>query len=197
MQGDSACEPSEHSFSERIWLASKQHAFISILSLVCDLFPAYTAEASNIEKQIPRNMLIYAVQEGVRGLNAVELPCVRAGDLHRLPQFSESLRTLIQRAGLDSTYTDRVMDIQDVLLLRDHPADLVLVPMQPTKKQKRYDRVQLQKLTDPEYYTRKREYERQYRQKLREAARQMSAENLQKLQALSEADRDACLLFMH
>jgi hypothetical protein len=137
MQGDSACEPSEHSFSERIWLASKQHAFISILSLVCDLFPAYTAEASNIERQIPRNMLIYAVQEGVRGLNAVELPCVRAGDLHRLPQFSESLRTLIQRAGLDKHLTTRCTcdgDTSTCCCYDQHPADLVVwFPCNPAR----------------------------------------------------------------
>lgn len=195
MQGDSACGPSEQSCSGRIWLASKQHAFISVLSLVSELWNGWGAnEADAIARELPRNIIVYAVQEGMREKDAVELPCVKAGDLYRLPSLSVTL----QGMTADKTaYEMHVEEIQQVLLLHQHPSDLVLIPMQKSKKQKRYDRVQIQKVTDPDYYTRKREYERIYRQKLRDAARQMSAENLQKLQALSEADRDACLPFMH
>lgn len=143
-----------------------------------------------IASELPRNVVVYAQREGFK--DGMELPCVRAADLHRLPELSPTLKSL-----MDGDYTRRVQEIQDVLLMNQHPPDLVFLPMQPTKRQKRYDRVQLQKLTDPDYYQRKREYEKQYRRRLREAARHMSAENLQKLQALSEADRDACLPFMH
>ena len=139
-------------------------------------------------------MLVFAVQEGMREKDTQELPCVRAADLYRLPQLSATLSGMLN----DKTaYEMHVEEIQQVLLLQQHPSDLVVIPMEPTKRQKRYDRVQIQKTSDPDYYTRKREYEKQYRRRLRDLARQMSAENLQRLQALSEADRDACLPFMN
>lgn len=151
-------------------------------------------EAELIVRELPRGVIVYAVQEGWREKDAVELPCVRAADLYRLPQLSATLRGMIPDD--ESLYETLVEEIHQVLLLQQHPSGLVVIPMQPTKRQKRYDRVQIQKVSDPDYYTRKREYEKAYRRKLRDAARQMSAENLQKLQALSEADRDACLPFM-
>jgi hypothetical protein len=194
MQGGTACVPSEQSCSGRIWLASKQDAFISMLSLVSELRSEWGPnEADAIARELPRNIIVYAIQEGMREKDAVELPCVRAADLYRLPTMSITLNGTLNKIN----YEMHVEEIQQVLLLHQHPSDLVVIPMQKSKKQKRYDRVQVQKVTDPDYYTRKREYERVYRKRLRDAARHMSAENLQKLQTLSEADRDACLPFMH
>jgi hypothetical protein len=182
-------------------MGSKQHAFISIISLLDELFPHWGtschANAEIVAKEVPRNILVYAHQEGLKEPQAVQLACIRAADLHRLPQLSGSMSTYLQHEQLEADYSSRITQIQEVLFGLAHPSGLMMIPMQPTKRQKRYDRVQIQKMTDPDYYIRKREYEKQYRMRLREAARHMSAENLQKLQALSEADRDACLPFMH
>lgn len=195
LQGASECVPSDQNCSARIWFGSKQHGFIAILSLVSELWSGWGApEADAIAKELPRNTVIYAVQEGMREQNAVELACVRAADLFRLPQLSSTLSSMIND---ETAYKMHVEEIQNVLFMLQHPSDLMLIPMQPTKRQKRYDRVQHQKMTDPEYYTHKREYERCYRRKLRDAARQIDAENLQKLQTYAEADRDASKPFMH
>lgn len=184
--------------SVKVWKGNQEKHFIAIASILEHLFDQgwILAEetANHIAAELPRATVIYAQDPF-----GTHYPCLLTPNMHAALTSSYTFRKLLS-AWQHPYNLEDILDTMGAAMcgLLNPPIDVLgTIDLQPTKRQKRYDRLQVQKALDPDFYSRKRQYDRQYRERKKQARAQMSADAYSQLVALSEADRLAAEPFMN